>query len=88
MKEVEKTYDQLKNKWDISAKNLTDYTKNYTNSFGLVSDEIWLNDTECLRLKHECRLDEYNFKTFIKIYKKEVKKIQLDRHNARKLSYK
>ena len=85
---IEQTYDKLKNKWDVSAKNLTDYCKKYTNNIGLVDDAIWLKDAECLRLKSECRYDENVFKIFVKTYSKQVKKIQLDRHIARKNSYK
>ena len=86
MNEIEKMYDQLKNNWDISAKNLTDYCKDKTNNIGLVDDYTWLKDKVCLSLKSKCRIDEANFKNFIKLYKKEVTNIQKDRHLARKKS--
>ena len=85
---IEQTYDKLNNKWDVSAKKLSDYCKNHKNGIGLVDDDIWLKDAECLRLKFECKYDENVFKVFVKTYSKQVKKIQLDRHIARKNSYK
>ena len=54
---------------------------------GLISDKIWLRDTECLRLKYECRIAESNFKLFIKLHSKEVKQIQKLQHEQRRMKY-
>ena len=84
MNPIEEKYNELKDKCNLTSENLRKHVSEHTNSIGLVADEIWLRDPECLRLKHEFRLAEYNFKTFIKMYKAEVKQIQKQEHIQRK----
>ena len=80
----ENIYDGMIVERAIASDKLANYCAPYKNSIGLVSDNIWLEDAMCLKLKREFNILDSNFRLFIKTFKKETKALQLKRHNERK----